>query len=96
MEHTATVVPLRGEYDSSRRDELDQLLDRYGDADRLVFDLRDVTRFDTSALRSLIRFQRARKEAGKSPIVFAQPTSPVRDFFRAAQLDRTFDIQNEL
>lgn len=65
-----TVVRLRGAYDASRHDELDEILDRYGDADPLTFDLVEVDRLDSGALRSLERFQRARKEAGRSPFVF--------------------------
>jgi anti-anti-sigma factor len=91
-----TIITLSGDYDATRRDELDQLLDRYGDADPLVFDLQAVDHFDTAALRSLVRFQRARREAGRSPLVLVRPSASVRDFFVLAELERTFTIQNEL
>jgi len=96
MATITTVVTLAGEYDASRRDELDRLLDRYGDTDDLVFDLHEVDRFDTAALRSLVRFQRARKEAGKSPIVLVRPTEPVREFIAMAELDHTFNVRDQL
>ncbi len=61
-----TVVRLRGEYDASRLDELDAILDRYGDVEPLTLDFIEVDRLDSAALSSLLRFQRARKEAGLS------------------------------
>lgn len=91
-----TVITLSGHYDASRRDELDQLLDRYGDAEPLAFDLHDVDHFDSSALRSLIRFQRARKEAGRSPVVLVRPTASVRKVFTLAQVEHTFSILDEI
>ncbi len=94
--NNTTVITLSGQYDASRRDELDQLLDRYGDAEPLVFDLHDVDQIDTSALRSLVRFQRARKEAGRSPAVIARPTASVREFFTLAQLENSFNIRDEI
>jgi len=96
MAKMTTVVPLSGEYDASRRDELDHLLDRYGDTEQLVFDLHDVDRFDSAAIRSLIRFQRARVEAGKSPIVLVRPSGNVRDFIEIAQLNKTFTVRDSL
>lgn len=92
---TPTVIALQGGYDIARREELDQLLDRYGDAEPLAFDLHDVTSIDTFAVRSLVRFQRARKEAGKTPIVLLKPSASVREFIEAAQLDHTFEIREE-
>ena len=96
MAHMTTVVPLSGEYDASRRDELDHLLDRYGDTEDLVFDLHEVARFDSAAIRSLVRFQRARREAGKSPIVLVRPNRTVRDFIEIAQLNKTFTVRESL
>lgn len=90
-----TVVELRGEYDIARREELDKLLDRYGDVEPLAFDLQGVACMDTSALRSLVRFQRARKEAGRTPIVLIKPPAEMRQFIEAAQLDNTFEIRDE-
>lgn len=90
-----TVVELQGEYDITRRDELDNLLDRYGDIDSLAFDLHAVDCMDTSAVRSLVRFQRARKEAGRAPIVLLKPSEEVRQFFEAAQLEHTFEIRED-
>lgn len=90
-----TIVELRGEYDITRRDELDNLLDRYGDAEALAFDLHDVHAIDSSAIRSLVRFQRARKEAGRAPIVLLKPSAAVRAFFEAAQLQHTFEIRDD-
>jgi len=96
MANITTVVTLTGQYDASRRDELDRLLDRYGDTEELVFDLHEVERLDSAALRSLVRFQRARKEAGKSPIVLVRPPPAVREFFEVAELDRTFSVRDTL
>lgn len=87
-------MELRGEYDITRRDELDHLLDRYGDAESLAFDLHAVENMDTSAVRSLVRFQRARKEAGREPIILLKPSRPVRQFIDAAQLQHTFEIRD--
>jgi len=87
-------VELRGEYDLTRRDELDRVLDRYGDAEPLAFDLHEVQSIDTSAVRSLVRFQRARREAGRTPAVLLRPSQPVRRFIAAAQLDHTFEIRD--
>ena len=95
MEDGATVVALTGEYDAARRDELDGLLDKYGDADPLVLDLTRVERIDTSALRSLVRFQRARREAGKKPPIFQGTTEPVRRFIGIANLEATFDLGSD-
>jgi anti-anti-sigma factor len=89
------VVKLQGEYDITRREELDQLLDRYGDMEPLAFDLHEVHSMDTSAIRSLVRFQRARKEAGRTPIVLLKPSSAVRCIIETAQLDHTFEIRDE-
>ena len=89
------VVKLQGAYDIARREELDQLLDRYGDTEPLAFDLHDVNAIDTTTLRSLMRFQRARREAGRTPIVLLKPSEPVRYFFEKAQIGRTFEIREE-
>jgi anti-anti-sigma factor len=89
------IVRLQGEYDIARRDELDNLLDRYGDAEPLAFDLNDVRSIDTSAIRSLVRFQRARKEAGRTPLVLLKPSPVVRDFIEKAQLDHTFEVRDD-
>jgi anti-anti-sigma factor len=86
---------LQGEYDITRREELDQLLDRYGDMEPLAFDLHEVHSIDTSAIRSLVRFQRARKEAGRTPIVLLKPSTAVRGIIQTAQLDHTFEIRDE-
>jgi anti-anti-sigma factor len=91
----ATVVQLEGEYDIARREELDHLLDRYGDIEPLAFDLRNLQTIDTTVVRSLVRFQRARKEAGRTPIVLLNPSSGVRAFIEKAQLDHTFEIRDE-
>jgi anti-anti-sigma factor len=88
-----TVVRFRGEYDASRRDELDAILDRYGDAEPLTFDLGEVERLDTSAVGSLVRFQRARKEAGRSPIVLTGVSDAVRTLLRISELERAFEIR---
>ena len=90
-----TVIQLQGEYDIARRDELDQLLDRYGDTDRLAFDLHQVNAMDTSAVRSLVRFQHARREAGRSPIVLLKPSPQLRHFISAANLSSTFEIRDD-
>lgn len=90
-----TIVELQGEYDVARREELDGLLDRYGDAEPLAFDMHDVGSIDTSFIRSLVRFQRARKEAGRTPIVLLKPSSAVRAIIDKTQLDRTFEIREE-
>ncbi len=90
------VIELQGDYDLTRREELDQLLDRYGDAEPLALDLRGVASIDTTAVRSLVRFQRARKEAGCTPIVLLKPSPAVRMFIDKAQLDHTFEIREEL
>lgn len=89
------VVKLQGDYDIARREELDQLLDRYGDMEPLAFDLREVDSIDTSAIRSLVRFQRARKEAGRTPVVLLKPSSVVHAFIQKAQLENTFEIREE-
>lgn len=90
-----TVVQLHGEYDAARSEELDQMLDRYGDTEPLAFDLHGVESIDTSAVRSLVRFQRARKEAGRTPIVLLKPSASVRTFIERAQLQRTFEIRDD-
>ena len=90
------LIQLQGDYDVARREELDQLLDRYGDAEPLAFDLHGVDSIDTAAVRSLVRFQRARKEAGRTPIVLLKPSPAVRMFIGKAQLDHTFEIRDEL
>ncbi len=89
------VVKLQGEYDIARREELDQLLDRYGDMEPLALDLHDVDSIDTVAIRSLVRFQRARKEAGRTPIVLLKPSAAVRVFIEKAQLASSFEIREE-
>jgi anti-anti-sigma regulatory factor len=87
------VVRLSGEYDASRRDELDAVLDRYGDAEPLTFDFDEVAGLDTSALRSLVRFQRARKEAGRSAPILTRVSGAVMAFFRISELENAFDIR---
>lgn len=91
-----TVVELQGEYDLTRREELDHLLDRYGDAEPLAFDMHSVGSIDTSAIRSLVRFQRARKEAGRTPIVLLKPSPAVRTIIEKAQLSSTFEVRDEI
>lgn len=93
MTEKSTIVVLSGEYDVRRRDELDHVLDRYGDADQLVFDLSAVDSIDTTALRSLVRFQAARREAGKPPMVLASASPYVRGVLELAQLKDTFDLR---
>jgi anti-anti-sigma regulatory factor len=88
-----TVVRLRGEYDASRGDELDAILDRYGDTEPLTFDFVNVDRLDSSALHSLVRFQRARKEAGRSPIVLTGVSEALREFFRISETEKAFDFR---
>ncbi len=95
-EELPTIVCLSGEYDFARRDELDQVLDRYGDADPLVLDLNECERLDTGAVRSLVRFQRARREAGKTPLVLSRPKGRVREFLVIASLSDTFTIRDEV
>lgn len=90
------IVVLSGTFDARRRDELDQILDRYGDVDELIFDLEAVESIDTSALRSFVRFQRARRESGKAPLVLASPTPYVRRFLATVGLDRAFDLRDEV
>ncbi|MFN2450196.1 MAG: STAS domain-containing protein [Candidatus Baltobacteraceae bacterium] len=92
----AAIVRLTGEYDISRRDELDSLLDRFGDAEPLVFDFEAVNGIDTAAMRSLVRFQRARTEAGKTPIVLAHVSARVRDFLAVADLGETFELRDDI
>lgn len=87
------VVRLTGEYDASRRDELDAMLDRYGDEEPLTFDFDDVDRLDTSALGSLLRFQRARKEAGRSAPVLTGVKDSVMTLLRVSELENAFDIR---
>ena len=91
----SNVVKLQGDYNIARREELDQLLDRCGDMEPLAFDLREVENIDTAAIRSLVRFQRARKEAGRTPVVLLKPSSVVRDFIRKAQLHNAFEIRED-
>lgn len=88
-----TVVRLRGQYDVARRDELDQTLDRFGDAEPLALDFMDVESMDTSALRALVRFQNARKEAGRSPLVLTGVSDRIKSFFRLSNLEKTFEIE---
>jgi anti-anti-sigma factor len=88
-----TVVRLSGEYDASRRDELDALLDRYGDVEPLTFDFDAVDRLDTAALRSLLRFQNARKEAGRSAPVLRRVSGSVLTLLRISRLENAFDIR---
>lgn len=90
-----TIVKLEGTYDIARREELDQLLDRYGDIEPLAFDLHGVHSIDTTAIRSLVRFQRARKEAGRTPIVLLKPSDAVKGVMEKAQLDHTFEIRDD-
>ena len=96
MTNEPTVVALTGEYDVARRDELDYLLDRYGDAEPLVFDLDTLEGIDTAAVRSLVRFQRARRAAGKSPLVLARPRPQVRHFIELANLQATFEVREDI
>lgn len=91
-----TIVGLEGDYDISRREELDRLLDRYGDAEPLAFNLERVTAIDTSAVRSLVRFQRARKDAGRAPLVLIKPSPAMRHLITTMQLDHTFDVFDDL
>lgn len=90
----STIVVLSGEYDIRRRDELDHVLDRYGDADQLVFDLSAVEAFDTVALRSLVRFQAARREAGKPPMVLAGASHYVRGVLELSKLKDAFELRD--
>ena len=89
------VVELHGDYDVARSEELDHILDRYGDTEPLAFDLHGVESIDTSAVRSLVRFQRARKEAGRTPIVLLKPSAAVRRFIDKVQLDHAFEIRDD-
>ena len=89
-----TVITMRGEYDAARHDELDQLLDRYGDSDPLAIDMHEVEGIDSGALRSLVRFQKARKEAGRSPAVLLQPSAAVISFLDLANVAGAFDIRD--
>jgi anti-anti-sigma factor len=93
---TPIIVELQGEYDVTRREELDHLLDRYGDIEPLAFDMHAVHSVDTSTIRSLVRFQRARKEAGRMPIVLLKPSSAVLRFIEKAQLDSAFEIRESI
>ncbi|HKU68540.1 MAG TPA: STAS domain-containing protein [Candidatus Baltobacteraceae bacterium] len=90
-----TIVKLQGEYDIARREELDQLLDRYGDMEPLALDLRDVRSIDSAAIRALVRFQRARKEAGRTPIVLLKPSPAVRVVIEKVELDHSFEIRDD-
>jgi anti-anti-sigma factor len=93
---TPIIVKLQGEYDVSRRDELDQLLDRYGDSEPLAFDMHAVRSVDTSTIRSLVRFQRARREAGRAPIVLLKPSDEVRRFIDKTHLESSFEIRETM
>ena len=90
------VVVLQGEYDASRRDELDAELDRFGDAEPLAIDAHAVESLDTSALRSLVRFQRARAAAGKSPAVLLRPSAEMQHFLTVAEVNSAFEIRDRI
>lgn len=86
MNKQPTVISLSGEYDLSRSDELDELLDKHGDDEALQLDLSQVECIDSGSLRSLVRFQRARREAGKSPLTIRRANTRVREFFEIANM----------
>ena len=77
----------------SRRDELDELFDRHGDDEPLQLDLGEVQCIDSGALRSLVRFQRARREAGKSPVTIRRANTRVREFFEVANMGEILEAE---
>lgn len=94
MSAQSHVIRLQGDYDASRADELDAALDRCGDDEPLAIDLQAVESIDTFAFRSLLRFQRARVEAGRSPIVLLHPSQAVRHLLDVASFDQTFEVRD--
>jgi anti-anti-sigma regulatory factor len=88
------VIRLSGDYDASRADELDAAFDRHGDDEPLAIDLEQVGTFDTHAFRSLMRFQRARLEAGRSAIVLLHAPEKLRHFINTATFDQAFELRD--
>lgn len=86
-----TRISLQGSCTSARRDELDGLLDRFGDDEPLEIDMHGVKEIDSTTLRALVRFQNARRAAGRSPVVIVQPSTSVRSALRITELASTFE-----
>ncbi|HEV2260987.1 MAG TPA: STAS domain-containing protein [Candidatus Rubrimentiphilum sp.] len=92
---TAHTVKLFGDFDFSRKGELEQLLAAAAQADVAVIDLRDVSYLDSSVLTSLMNLKRrmeARGEAGTIRIVGANQS--LRRIFTICGLDRYFEFSS--
>lgn len=91
----AAVIHVVGELDLSTVAAFDAELERSFSARRVVVVLSDCTFIDSSALQSLVRAQRAVREAGGELSVVA-PSQPARRVLEVAALDRLIPVYETL
>ena len=94
-ETTGAVIHVVGELDLSTVAAFDAELERSFTARRVVVVLSDCTFIDSSALQSLVRAQRAVREAGGELSVVA-PSQPARRVLEVAALDRLIPVYETL
>jgi len=91
----AAVIHVVGELDLSTVAAFDAELERSLTARRVVVILSDCTFIDSSALQSLVRAQRAVREAGGELSVVA-PSQPARRVLEVAAFDRLIPVYETL
>lgn len=85
---------LAGEYDISRREELEQLLAPAYGARAAVIDVSDVTYFDSTALTCLIRLRKRMMEGGSANIRIVGAKPQIRRIFTLTNLERVFELED--
>jgi anti-sigma B factor antagonist len=82
-----SVIRVSGDLDLSTVDVFDAELEHALVAERLVIELGDCTFIDSSALRALVRAQKAVTRAG-GELALVAPSQPARRVLEIATLDR--------
>lgn len=93
IEAVSVALRLTGEYDISRREELEEQLAAAHDADVAVLDLREVPYLDSSALSCFIKLRKRMMERGPGILRIAGANPQVRRIFTLTNLDRIFRIE---
>jgi anti-anti-sigma factor len=88
----SVVLRLSGEYDISRKDELNAALSAAYNATEAILDVRDVSYIDSTAIECLIRLRKRMSENGSSLIRLVGPTRQVRKVLQLTGLHQVFEL----
>lgn len=93
-EEPVVRVQLSGEYDISRREELEQAFAPAHTACAVVIEMGEVTYLDSTALTCLVRLRKRMLENGDATIRIAGAKPQIRRIFALTQLERVFNLED--